>query len=144
MLSKDLLEFYNSLITADVNVPIGVTYSRQNRCLVFSQYSWRMDSSMLNYYCSNLNRIKNTVLLPEDTKELLDTLKSLVSSGQLVGDRVLVSPTEYGMDIYKANPMNLSLGPIKLGSIKLVSSNNWLFRMIVRFRFRDIIGDIRK
>lgn len=144
MLSEDLLGLYNSLISADVNVPIGVTYSRQNRCLVFSQYSWRMDSSVLNYYCSNLTEIKNTVLLPEDTKELLDTLKSLVESGQLLNGRILISPTRYGMDIYKSNPMNLSLGPIKLGSIKLVTSNNWLFRLIVRLRFKEIIGDIKK
>lgn len=144
MLSEDLLGLYNSLISADVNVPIGVTYSRQNRCLVFSQYSWRMDSSVLNYYCSNLTEIKNTVLLPEDTKELLDTLKLLVESGQLLNGRILISPTRYGMDIYKANPMNLSLGPIKLGSIKLVTSNNWLFRLIVRLRFKEIIGDIKK
>lgn len=144
MISKDLLEFYNALISADINVPIGVTYSMQNRCLVFSQYSWRMDSSILNYYCSNLTEIKNTVLLPEDTKELLDTLKSLLTSGQLTGDRVLVSPTKYGMDIYKTNIMNTSLGPIKLGSIKLVSSNNWLFRQLVKFKFKNIIGDIKR
>jgi hypothetical protein len=39
MIERDLLEFYNNLINVDVNLPVGVTYSIQNRCLVFTQYS---------------------------------------------------------------------------------------------------------
>lgn len=144
MIERDLLGFYNNLINVDVNLPIGVMYSKANRCLVFTQYNWRMDVGILNYYCKDLVKIKRTALLPEDTKYLLDTLKSLISSAKLNQDRILVSPTRYGMDIYRANPMNLDVGPIKLGELKFISSNNWLFRLIVNIKYKNIIGDIKR
>lgn len=144
MIERDLLEFYNNLINAKVNIPIGVTYSKSNRCLVFTQYGWRMDVSILNYYCKDLVKIKRTVLLPEDTKELLDTIKLLINSLQLGQDRILISPIKYGLEIYRANPMNLSIGPIKLGRLKFITSNRWLFRKIVNYTYKDIIGDITR
>jgi hypothetical protein len=144
MVERDLLELYNNLIKVKLDVPVGVTYSKRNRCLVFTQYGWRMDVSVLSYYCNDLYKIKRTVLLPEDMKELLDTLKALVSSKQLGNDKVLISPIKYGMEIYRANAMNLSLGPVKLGTLKFVSSNWWLFRLVARYKYKDIIGDIEK
>lgn len=144
MIERDLLEFYNNLINVNVELPVGVMYSKPNRCLVFTQYSWRMDVGMLNYYCKDLVKIKRTALLPEDTKRLLDTLKSLINSTKLGQDRVLISPTKYGMEIYRANPMIMDIGPVKLGELKFVSSNNWLFRLLVNWKHKSIIGDIKK
>lgn len=144
MLERDLLEFYNNLINVNVDLPIGVFYSRANRCLVFTQYNWRMDVGMLNYYCKDLVKIKRTALLPEDTKELLDTLRSLINSTKLGEDRVLITPTKYGMEIYRANPMIMDIGPVKLGELKFISSNGWLFRRIVNWRYKSIIGDINR
>lgn len=144
MIERDLLEFYNNLINVDVNLPIGVTYSIQNRCLVFTQYSWRMDVGCLNYYCKDLVKIKRTVLLPEDTKDLLDSLKTLIESSKLNQDRILVSPIKYGLEIYRANPMNLSLGPIRISRLRFITSNKWLFRKIVNFKYKNIIGDIKR
>lgn len=144
MIGRDLLEFYNNLINVKVDLPVGVMYSKINKCLVFTQYSWRMDVSVLNYYCSDLVKIKRTILLPEDLRDLLDNLKLIINSPNINQDRVLISPIKYGMEIYRANPMNLSLGPIKLGELKFVSSNNWLFRKIVNLMYKDIIGDIDK
>ena len=82
--------------------------------------------------------------MPEDTRNLLDTLRSLITSTQLGKDRILISPIKYGMEIYRANPMNLGLGPIKLGTLRFVTSNSWLFRKIVNFKYKNIIGDIEK
>lgn len=144
MIKADLLELYNNLINVKVDLPVGVMYSKPNRCVVFTQYSWRMDVSMLNYYCSDLVKIKRTILLPEDLRKLLDNLKLLINSPMITKDKVLVSPTKYGFNVYRTNPNNLSLGPIKLGEIKLISSNNWLFRKIVNIRYKDIIGDITR
>jgi hypothetical protein len=144
MIERDLLEFYNNLINVDVNLPVGVTYSIQNRCLVFTQYSWRMDVGCLNYYCKDLVKIKRTVLLPEDTKDLLDSLKTLIESSKLNQDRILVSPIKYGLEIYRANPMNLSLGPIRISRLRFITSNKWLFRKIVNFKYKNIIGDIKR
>lgn len=144
MIDRDLLELYNNLINVKVDIPVGVMYSRLNKCLVFTQYSWRMDVGILNYYCKDLINLRRTVLSPEDTRNLLDTLKSLITSAQLGKDRILISPIKYGMEIYRANPMNLGLGPIKLGTLRFVTSNSWLFRKVVNFKYKNIIGDIER
>lgn len=144
MLREDLLGFYNGLIQARLDIPIGVMYSRANRCLVFTQYSWRMDVGVLNYYCEDLRKIKRTILLPEDTKDLLDSIKALIDSNQLNKDRLLISPIKYGLEIYRANPNNMNLGPLKLATLRFVSSNGWLFRKIVNIKYSEIIGNIEK
>lgn len=143
-LREDLLGFYNNLILARMDIPIGVTYSKANRCLVFTQYSWRMDVGVLNYYCKDLRKIKRTVLLPEDTKDLLDSIKALLESNQLNKDRILISPIKYGLEIYRANPSNMNLGPLRLATLRFVSSNRWLFRKIVNFKYRELIGEIER
>lgn len=144
MIARDLLELYNNLIHVKVDIPVGVTYSKRNRCLVFTQYGWRMDTSVLNYYCKDLVKIKRTVLMPNDLKTLLDTMKSVIESGNLKNDRILVSPIKYGFEIYKSNPYNLTLGPIRLGSFKFVSNNGWIYRMVVNRLYGEVIGDIKK
>lgn len=144
MIERDIIGFYNSFINIDPSIPVGVCYSKPNKCLVFTQYNFRMDVGILNYYCKNLINIKNTALLPDDIKELLDSLKDLINSGQLSQDRILISPTKYGFEVYRANKMNTGIGPIKLASVKFVTSNGWLFRKIVNWRYKNIIGDIVK
>lgn len=141
MLEGDIRSFYNSLTNLDPELPIGVSYSKPNRCLVFIQYNYRVDIGVMNYYCKDLVNIKKTALLPSDFKKMMDSLKKLVNSGQLKDDKILVSPIEYGFEIYRTNPMNTIIGPIRLAKVEVISSNNWLFRKIVNYRYKNIIGE---
>lgn len=143
MMDGDITSFYNSLTNLDPTIPVGVSYSKPNKCLVFMQYSFRIDISIMNYYCSDLINIRKTVLLPKDFTELMDSLKALISSGHLrdTNGRVLISPVKYGFEVYRTNPMNTGIGPIKVSSIRLITSNGWLFRKIVNYRYKNIIGE---
>lgn len=141
MLETDIREFYNSLVNFDPELPIGVSYSRPNRCLVFIQYSHRVDVSILNYYCKDLIDIKKTALLPGDFKKMMDALKLLIESGKLKESRVLISPIKYGFEVYRTNPVYHVIGPMLLDKIEVISSNNWLFRLIVNTRYKKIIGE---
>lgn len=141
MLETDIREFYNSLVNFNPEVPIGISYSRPNRCLVFIQYSHRVDVGILNYYCKDLMDVKKTVLLPNDFKKMMDTLKLMIESGNLKESRVLISPIKYGFEIYRTNPVYHVVGPMKLATVEVISSNNWLFRKIVNLRYKKIIGE---
>lgn len=134
----ELLEFYNNLTMFSYDKPIGVTFDKSGKVLRFRQLSSTANIIRMNYYCKSLYKIKNSVLLPSDFKELMDKLRILIESGILNDDGVLVSPEKYGFSIWKTN-LNHWIGPQLVTRIKLISSNWILFKWIANLRFGRII-----
>lgn len=143
-LQDDILEIYNSLvifsnttITAQFPKPIEVWYDRESRHLVLEQSGIVVRLIQPIYYCLDLTGIeKRTYLLPKDYDYLMSTLKSLINSGVLRKDRTCLSPENYGFDILAVDPRELWKGPDLIGSVRFVSGNSWLFKYLVKRRFR--------
>lgn len=117
--------------------PIRVRYLEDYKCLSFTQANHRASFPQLNSYCFDLFKIKETFLLAVDYNRMMRTLKILLESGDLLNDRILISPEKYGFTIYKSTMM-MDLGPLEVCSIKLITSNNWLFRLISKKKFKAI------
>lgn len=148
-LQEDLLQVYNALVVFSkstlsdvIQRPIVVSYRPEYNSLVFRQGGKEVMLQVLNYYCGFLKNIKTTYLLPKDYDNLMANLSSIISSGKLIEERVLVSPEPYGFEIYMTDPKNTAEyknGPQLLCSCKFVSDNSWFFRMITRIRYKNYI-----
>lgn len=145
-LQSDLLEIYNSLVkfsetTLNTNfpVPIKVYFEKENNLLVFEQKGLSVRISLPVYYCLALDELDKkhpTYLLPEDYDYLMASLSGLIGSGDLTKDRTILSPENYGFDIYATNVRELWKGPEIIGSIRFVSGTSWLFRFIVSKKYK--------
>jgi hypothetical protein len=144
-LQNDILEIYNSLVVfSDDTVkshfpkPIKVWYEKDSRLLVFEQKGKSVRMGLPVYYCLDLEALDNkpTYLLPEDYDYLMSNLLDLLNSGELIKDRTALSPENYGFDIYATNIRELWKGPDIIGRVRFVSGTSWLFKFIVRRKYK--------
>lgn len=147
-LQDDILEIYNVLqefsketLEGPVKFPIKVNYEKDHNSLVFEQKGRKSYVPILNYYCGHLKEIKNTWLLPEDYNRLMNNLQTVIASGVLIHDRVLVSPEYYGFDIYETiiTTKTVSDGPQVMGTARFVSGTSWIFKAITKFKYRSVL-----
>ena len=143
-LQNDLLEIYNSLVAFSDStvksrfaIPITVHYEKESHLLVFEQKGISVRLGLPVYYCLGLEDIeKPTYLLPEDYDFLMYNLMTLIQSGELIKERTLVSPENYGFDIYSVNLREFWKGPDIIGKVRFVSGNSWLFKFLVRRKYK--------
>lgn len=145
-LQDDILLIYNSLVEFSkitlegvFQIPIKVYYDKSSNSLCFEQKGKKIFLTVPNYYSMYLKNLKESYLLPKDYDYVMATLSSLVSSGELIKDRVCVSPQKYGFNIYSADVKLLSEGTRLIGEVRFVSGNSWLFKMYVKFKYRKLI-----
>ena len=71
----------------------------------------------------------------------MGNLSLIIGSGKALEDRILVSPELYGFDIYMTDPRTteISKGPQLLCSCKFVSDNSWLFRLMTKLKYKNLI-----
>lgn len=143
-LQNDILEIYNSLVVFSDNtvkssfpIPIKVWYESDSRLLVLEQRGNSVRIGLPVYYCLALEELKKpTYLLPEDYDYLMSNLLSLLNSGELIKERTILSPENYGFDIYATNIRELWKGPDIIGRIRFVSGTSWLFKFIVKRKYK--------
>ena len=143
-LQTDLLEIYNSLVAFNEKTiksnfpkPILVRFEKASNLLVFEQAGTSVRLGLTNYYCLALEDLeKPTYLLPEDYDYLMANLSQLINSGELLKDRTALSPENYGFDIYGVNLQELWKGPDKLGTVRFVSGTSWLFKFLVKRKYK--------
>lgn len=75
-------------------------------------------------------------MLPRDYDYLMQSLSGVIGSGKLLEEKVCISPENYGFDIYLVDFREFWKGPDKIGTIRFVSGNSWIFRQIVKFKFK--------
>ena len=144
MIQDDLIELYNNLLVFNKNTivtdnpaPIKVSFSKESNSLIFEQKGISIHTSLPIYYSLGLNEIKKpTYLLPRDYDYLMQSLSGVISSGKLLEDKLCISPENYGFDIYLVDFREFWKGPDKIGTIRFVSGNSWIFRQIVKFKFK--------
>lgn len=137
---EDLIFFYNEMTKYSSEIPIGVKYDIKNKVVQFRQHSKTSNFSLLNNYCLNLRNLTDTTaLLPEDFNKMMIDLRKLVDSGKLLNERILISPNKYGFSVMETNRDAQEFGPLEITTIKLVSSNWWLFRKVVQLKYKLII-----
>lgn len=143
-LQNDILEIYNSLVVFSDNTvkssfptPIKVWYEADSRLLVLEQKGNSVRIGLPVYYCLALEDLKKpTYLLPEDYDYLMSNLLSLLNSGELIKDRTVLSPENYGFDVYATNIRELWKGPDIIGRVRFVSGTSWLFKFIVKRKYK--------
>ena len=144
MIQDDLIELYNSLLAFNKNTivtdrptPIKVSFDKGSNSLVFEQKGVFVRTALPIYYSLGLNEIKKpTYLLPRDYDYLMQSLSGVISSGKLLEDRICISPENYGFDIYLVDLREFWKGPDRIGTIRFISGNSWIFRQIVKFKFK--------
>lgn len=144
LLQEDILGIYNSLtdfsketLQTSEHLPIRVQFSETLNSVCFEQKGRKIAIGALNYFCKDLKNIKETYLLPVDYDYLMSSLLSVIKSGALLHDRVCICPEKYGFKIYETDPYRVQDGPKIIADIKIISGNSWLFRQIVKRKFKD-------
>ena len=143
-LQSDLIEIYNSLLSFNDDViksarpkPITVYFEKESNLLVFELGGKSVRLWVPIYYCLGLETItKKTYLLPSDFDYIMGELASVINSGVLLEDRVILSPENFGFDIYYVNPRELWKGPEVKASIRFISGHGWLFRWLTRRKYK--------
>jgi len=145
-LQNDLLEIYNNLVEfskttvlTDRPIPITVKYEKDGvgSPLLLEQKGISVRLRLPIYYCLGLDSIKKpTYLLPDDYNYLMSTLQSMIADDRILDDRTCLSPENYGFDIYAIDLREFSKGPDKIGSIRFISGNSWLFRLFTRWKYK--------
>ena len=147
-LQDDLLQIYNALVVFSKSTlddviprPIVVSYLPEHNSIKFRQNGKEVMLQVLNYYCGFLKNIKTTYLMPKDYDILMGNLSLIIGSGKALEDRILVSPELYGFDIYMTDSRTteISKGPQLLCSCKFVSDNSWLFRLMTKLKYKNLI-----
>ena len=144
MIQDDLIELYNNLLAFNKNTivtdhptPIKVSFDKGSNSLVFEQKGVSVRTALPIYYSLGLNEIKkSTYLLPRDYDYLMQSLSGVIGSGKLLEDKLCISPENYGFDLYLVDLREFWKGPDKIGTIRFVSGNSWVFRLIVKFKFK--------
>jgi hypothetical protein len=145
-LQNDLLEIYNNLVEfskttvlTDRPIPITVKYEKDGvgSPLLLEQKGISVRLRLPIYYCLGLDSIKKpTYLLPDDYNYLMSTLQSMIADDRILDDRTCLSPENYGFDIYAIDLREFSKGPDKIGSIRFISGNSWLFRLFTKWKYK--------
>lgn len=144
MIQDDLIEIYNNLLAFNKNtivtdnpIPIKVSFDKSSNSLIFEQKGVSVRTALPIYYSLGFSDIKKpTYLLPRDYDYLMQSLSGVIGSGKLLEDKVCISPENYGFDIYLVDLREFWKGPDKIGTIRFVSGNSWIFRQIVKFKFK--------
>lgn len=142
-LQNDLLEIYNSLVLFSDDIikndrpgPISVWFEKDARLLTFEYKGKSARLPLPNYYSLALEELeKPTYLLPNDYDLLMYNLQKLINSGKLIEDRTCLSPENYGFDVYAVNLREAWKGPDLIGSVRFVSGNSWLFKLITKIKY---------
>ena len=143
-LQNDLIEIYNSLVLFNDDImkssrpyPLTVYYEKESRLLVMEYKGKSARLWVPVYYTLGLEDLgKPTYLLPEDYDFLMSELKNVINSGELLKDRTTLSPENYGFNIYATNLRELWKGPEIISSIKFISGHGWLFRWLVKWKYK--------
>lgn len=143
-LQDDLIEIYNNLVMfnketllSDNPTPITVKFDKDSNSIEFSQKGQTVRMGLPIYYSLGLSDIKTpTYLLPDDYDYLMESLGSLIASGKLLEDRVSLSPENYGFDVYAINMREFWKGPEIIGSVRFISGNSWIFRLITKLKYK--------
>lgn len=142
----DILEIYNTLtvfsketIESSRNLPIKVNYEESLKALSFEQSGKKVYLQTPLLYSLKISKIKNTYLLAIDYDYLMATLESLIAGGKLLEERILISPESYGFSVWFTELSKIENGPKFLGEIQFISANNWFFKFITKFKFRNEI-----
>jgi hypothetical protein len=143
-LQDDLIEIYNNLVMfnketllSDNPTPITVKFDKDSNSIEFSQKGQMIRMGLPIYYSLGLSDIKTpTYLLPDDYDYLMESLGSLIASGKLLEDRVSLSPENYGFDVYAINMREFWKGPEIIGSVRFISGNSWIFRLITKLKYK--------
>lgn len=147
-LQNDLLEIYNNLVTFSKTTlqvthpkPITVWYDKGalGNPLVFSQENINVRLRLPVYYCLGLENLTEhkSYLLPEDYDYLMKSLASMIEDSKVLDDRTCLSPENYGFDIYALDPKQPSKGIERIGGVRFISGNSWLFRTYTKWKYRD-------
>lgn len=142
-LQNDLLELYNLLVEFNgttlktaIPKPIKVTYIKDSRLLSFEQEGKMINTSIPIYYCLGLEDLeKPTLLLPKDYDQMMGSLQYAIISGELIKPRTIISPENYGFDIYATNIRELWKGPDIISSIRFVSGVGRIFKLITKLKY---------
>lgn len=135
---EDILEIYNSLTILDETLPVVVSYNKDLKSVYMKQRGIIVNIPLLNHYCFKLNKIKKTILLPKDFDSIMGQMKKLIESGITNYDRILISPEDYGFRVFR-RVSSLNYEPIEVADIQIVTSNWWLFRLIIKFKYRKYL-----
>lgn len=141
---EDLLEIYNSLVKFNDLVikapnpkPILVKFDKNTNITTFILGG--MNISLLNpiYFSLALETIpeEGTYLLPEDYSNLMYNLQYVINSGELLKEKTLISPENYGFDVYSINPKDFLKGLEIIGSVRFISGNSWWFRFKTKLKY---------
>lgn len=142
-LQEDLLSIYNTLVMFNETLtmynpkPIKVWYEPDSKLLVFEQKNKSARLYAPIYYTLGLeDLVKPTYLLPNDYDALMYNLQSVINSGILLKDRTILSPENFGFDIYATEPKELHKGPEVVGKMRFISGTSWLFKKYVEFKYK--------
>lgn len=150
VLQDDLLEMYNNLTEfskavaqAEDPVPIKVWFDKEGieSPLVFEHKGTTVRLRLPIYYCLALEELlgKGSYLLAEDYKYLMDTLMSVIHDNRILDNRgILVSPENYGFDVYAIDITQFQKGLELIGRVRFITSNDWWFKAKVKWKFRKL------
>lgn len=143
-LQSDLIEIYNSLVLFSNDIikvpnptPIKVSYEKESKLLVMEHKGRSVRLWTPIYYCLGLEDLeKPTYLLPEGYDFLMSELKRSIDSGILLQERTILSPENYGFNIYATTGTELWKGPEIKYEISFISGKGWLFRWLVKRKYK--------
>lgn len=150
VLQTDLLEIYNNLTEfskavaqAENSAPIRVWFDRDGieSPLVFEHKGTMVRLRLPIYYSLGLEDLAGkencSYLLAEDYKYLMTTLSESIYDSRVLEDRgFIVSPENYGFDLYAIDLKEFQKGLSLVGRVRFVSSNSWWFKLITKWKFK--------
>lgn len=142
-LQDDLIETYNALTSFSKSTvpsePIKVRLDREGvgSPLVFELKGTTVRLRFPIYYCLGLEDLeKPTYLLPKDYVKMMDSLQNLIMNPLIIEERTCLSPENYGFDIYAIDPKQFNKGLGVIGSVRFISGNSWLFKLLVKWKYK--------
>lgn len=143
MFQEDILEIYNSLVVFNDAImkapnpkPITVRLEKETNFLIFENAGISVRVLNTVYFCLGLEDLKKeTYLLPEDYDNLMASLQYLIKSGYLLNERTLVSPENYGFDVYAVFPKEYLKGLQLVAGVRFISGNSWWFKLKTKLRY---------
>ena len=142
-LQDDLIETFNALTSFSKSTnptgPIKVWLDKKGvgLPLVLEYKGTTVRLRLPIYYCLGLEDLeKPTYLLPNDYYNMMSTLQSLIMNPQIIEERTCLSPENYGFDVYSINPKQFDKGLERIGKVRFISGNSWLFKLIVKWKYK--------
>lgn len=143
MFQEDILEIYNSLVIFNDAImktpnpkPITVRLEKETNFLIFETTGISVRILNTVYLCLGLEDLeKETYLLPEDYDNLMASLQYLIKSGYLLNEKTLVSPENYGFDVYAVFPKEYLKGLQFVAGVRFISGNSWWFKLKTKLRY---------